>query len=170
MTQPAEIRTLNVDDAEALMTLRRRALQEEPLSFMATPENDVSASLERVGRLLDGEAGSVVLGGFGRDLLGMVGLRRDAHRKSAHKAYIWGLYVRPESRRQGLGRRLLEAAIEQARHLDGARLLHLSVADPATGAKQLYLKAGFETWGREPESLCHEGRCVAEDHMVLRLP
>ncbi len=42
----AKIRTLNGDDAEALAELRRQALIDSPLAFLASPEDDFASSIE----------------------------------------------------------------------------------------------------------------------------
>ena len=38
-------------------------------------------------------------------------LERERHRKLAHKAFVWGMYVAPEARRTGVGRRLMETTM-----------------------------------------------------------
>lgn len=50
-----------------------------------------------------------------------------------HVLLINGLAVHPEHQRRGFGRRLVEAAVEEARRR-GARKLSLRVLDPNTGA------------------------------------
>ena len=42
-------------------------------------------------------------------------------------------------------------------------------AEAAPEAGRLYERAGFERWGTEPNALQHDGRSVAEHHMLLRL-
>jgi ribosomal protein S18 acetylase RimI-like enzyme len=57
-------------------------------------------------------------------------------------AFLTELYLVPEARRRGFGRRLLEEAEAQAqRH--GARALHLVVRPENTAALNLYLATGF---------------------------
>src|SRR5690606_26593862 len=55
---------------------------------------------------------------------------------------ILALGVLPAARRGGVGRRLLEHAIEAARASGGRRVL-LEVARSNTAARQLYERAGF---------------------------
>ena len=99
----------------------------------------------------------------------MVGLHRDHHHKAAHKVHLWGMYVAPEQRRQGVAAALLAAAIAHARTLPGVAWAHLSVSDTAPAARRLYDRAGFHCWGSEPDALRHDGRSGVEHHLALRL-
>ncbi len=165
----AKIRALDAGDAEALAELRLRALTDSPLAFLASPEDDFASSIESTRDVVSRAAESPVFGAWNEQLVGMVGLYRDRHVKAAHKVHIWGMYVRPESRKRGLGRRLLDAALEYARGIETVRVAHIGVTDNAADAKSLYVRAGFRVWGEEPEALCHKGQCVREFHMVLTL-
>ena len=113
---------------------------------------------------------SVVIGAFAdRRLVGSAGLYRDRHLKAAHKAHLWGMYVRPGYRRRGLGARLVRAALEHAERLSGVDCVELGVSSAAPEARRLYETLGFRTWGTEPDALRHEGRIATQHHMVVRL-
>ncbi|HZO23484.1 MAG TPA: GNAT family N-acetyltransferase [Steroidobacteraceae bacterium] len=92
-----------------------------------------------------------------------------AHRKAAHKGLLWGMFVQPDWRRERLGERLLQAAIDHARVLGGISTLQLSVSEAAGTAQRLYERLGFTVWGVEPDAMQFEGRFVADYHMLLRL-
>ncbi|MDA0168235.1 GNAT family N-acetyltransferase [Solirubrobacter taibaiensis] len=64
----------------------------------------------------------------------------------AHVREIRGLLVDPRFRGRGIGRALLEAAIEQA-ELDGVRKLTLRVLSHNEPARALYAACGFEVEG-----------------------
>jgi len=162
------IRTLGARDAEALFGLRRESLRDAPLAFLASPEDDLAASAEAVGQLLE-RPGSAVFGAFSETLCGMLGLHRGHHLKAAHRVNLWGLFVRQRCRGQGAGEQLLAAAMAQARTLEGARSIHVSVSGAAPAARRLYERAGFSLWGTEPEAIQFEGRLVSEHHMRLAL-
>ena len=68
-------------------------------------------------------------------------------RMAADEAEILTLAVRPDGRRRGLGRVLVEAAGAAARHL-GAERLFLEVAQDNTAALALYRGVGFIEVGR----------------------
>jgi len=163
------IRALGEEDAEAYAALRREALRDSPLAFAASPEDDVVSSSEAVREQLRRGPESVIFGAFRGRLVGAVGLYRDRHRKASHKVHVWGAYVTPEHRREGLAALLLEAALHHAATLPGVSWVHLSVSSAAPAAQRLYERAGFRVWGTEPEALRHEGETAFEHHMALRL-
>lgn len=86
-----------------------------------------------------------------------------------HRCEIAKMVVHPDARRQGLGRALVNTAIDTARSL-GKTLITL---DTRTGdaAQSLYAAAGFETAGRIPRfALDPDGRTLhATTYMYLRL-
>jgi ribosomal protein S18 acetylase RimI-like enzyme len=163
------IRQLQEDDAQPYADLRREALLDSPLAFTASPKDDLAASVENVREQLRRAADSVIIGAFREDLVGAVGLYRDHHVKTAHKAHLWGMYVTPDHRRQGLGADLLDAALQHARSLTGVAWVQLCVSSAAPEAQRLYERAGFQVWGVEPDAVRHEDQAVVEYHMALQL-
>src|SRR5258708_4742103 len=133
-----EIRILNQDDAGELFRLRRNALLDAPLAFLASPEDDLASSEATVRELLKPQRESVVFGAYTHGLIGMLGLYRSNQRKAAHKANFWGMFVLPDCRGQGVAVRLLDAAIRYARTLDGVTSVHLSVSESAVAGQRLY--------------------------------
>jgi ribosomal protein S18 acetylase RimI-like enzyme len=164
-----EIRILNQDDTGELFRLRRNALLDAPLAFLASPEDDLASSEATVRELLKPQRESVVFGAYTHRLIGMLGLYRSNQRKAAHKANFWGMFVLPDCRGQGVAVRLLDAAIRYARTLDGVTSVHLSVSESAVAAQHLYEKAGFQTWGVEPDAIRFDQIINSERHMRLPL-
>ncbi len=160
---------LHTGDAEAFFALRRAALLDAPLAFGASPEDDIATSVEAVRELLQRGAENAVYGACAPDLVGAVGIFREQHRKAAHKAHIWGMYVAPPQRRRGVADALLDAALAHARSLSGVDWVHLSVTSSAPAARRLYERAGFQLWGSEADSLRHAGQRADEHHLALRL-
>ena len=80
-------------------------------------------------------------------------------------AEILTLAVHPRARRQGLGRRLVEAAAKIAAD-DGAKALWLEVGARNAGALALYGMAGFEAAGRRRAYYQHAQG--AEDALIFR--
>jgi ribosomal protein S18 acetylase RimI-like enzyme len=163
------IRALRDSDAETYVKLRREALLDTPLAFASSPADDRLSDLESVREQLRRAPESVILGAFRPHIIGVVGLYRDRHLKSSHKAHLWGMYVVPNCRRQGIASALLDAALRHARALPGVCWVHLSVTTAAPGAQRLYERAGFVIWGTEPEALRYDGQAVVEHHMALSL-
>ena len=84
--------------------------------FLSSPEDDVASSAEELQHKLASESeGSAVFGAFdGSVLIGMVGLARNRPIKAAHRACVWGVFVRREYRRNGVGSQLLAAVLDHA--------------------------------------------------------
>lgn len=163
------IRLLDEHDADAYFELRRQALVEAPLSFASSLTDDIASSRQAVCDLLRQVPESVIIGAFFENLVGVVGLYRDRHLKSSHKAHLWGMYVIPNYRGQGVATELLDAALRHASLLAGVSWVHLSVTSAVPAARRIYERAGFHVWGTEPEALRHNGSTVVDYHMALRL-
>jgi GNAT superfamily N-acetyltransferase len=121
----------------------------------ATPEPETIA--ERAAPLIESGEVTVLFAGEGPD--GFAELRfRPSLYTGALDAYLEELYVVPERRGHGLGRALLEAAMDYARHRGAARIdLNTSVDDVT--ARRLYESAGFtnrEGGPRGPQMLYYE--------------
>jgi GNAT superfamily N-acetyltransferase len=113
----------------------------------STPGPGVIA--KRVRRLLDFDEITVLLGGA--EPQGLVVLRfRPALYTDALDCYREELYVVPRGRGQGLGRALVEAAIELARRKGAARM-DLGTGEDDTAARALYESLGFSNRGGRPD-------------------
>jgi ribosomal protein S18 acetylase RimI-like enzyme len=163
------IRILRDNDAQIYTEFRREALLDSPLAFASSPADDLFSEPEAVAAQLRRAPDFVIIGAFENDLIGAVGVYRERHLKASHKTHLWGMYVAPSHRRQGVATDLLDAAIRHARALPGVSWVHLNVTSAAPGAQRLYERAGFCVWGAEPAALNPGGETVVEYHMALRL-
>ena len=138
MARDAEthIRLASAADAPAFGSL----LQAFNVEFgEPTPDGDVFA--ERAAPLIESGEVTVLFGGDGPD--GFAELRfRPSLYTGALDAYLEELYVVPERRGHGLGRALLEAAMEHARER-GAAHIDLGTSEDDFAARALYESAGF---------------------------
>jgi ribosomal protein S18 acetylase RimI-like enzyme len=57
----------------------------------------------------------------------------------------------PDQRGQQIGWRLLWASLDHVRSLDGFTMVVLAVTAGNNAARSLYRRAGFVTWGVQPE-------------------
>jgi ribosomal protein S18 acetylase RimI-like enzyme len=144
-----EVRRLTADDAAPYRDIRLEALRLAADAFASTFEAEnakpTSWFAERLG-------GSHVLGAFRAEgLVGIASLVILQSAKMAHKGHLVGMYVRPEARRGGVGRRLVEAIIEKARgHVE---VIQLTVVAGNEEARRLYAGLGFEEYGFEKKAL-----------------
>lgn len=105
------------------------------------PTPDVSTLTERAKQMLgDGEL-TVLLVGDGPDGLAQMRFLSSIW-SSAPSCYLEELYVAPALRGRGLGRALLEAAMDAAREA-GADRIDLNTGEADTAARALYESAGF---------------------------
>ena len=113
------------------------------------PADEVRASVERI---MAGGDGEYLLGapGGGAEAAAVCQLRfRWSVWKSAEDCWLEDLYVREGARRTGLGRALVEAAVERARER-GCKRIELDVNEENVPARALYEACGFLTEPKPP--------------------
>jgi GNAT superfamily N-acetyltransferase len=168
-----EIRQLGPGDAAAFHSVRLQGLRESPEAFGSTYEEEVGSSLDLIAQRLEPArepTARVVLGAFADDaLVGVVGCHQEAKAKARHKAVIWGMYVVPEMRGRGLGRQLLRRAIAEARTWPNVERMTITVVERVHQARELYLSAGFQPFGREPDALRQNGVSDVMEYLSLPL-
>jgi GNAT superfamily N-acetyltransferase len=103
----------------------------------------------RIRALLESGAITVVLGGEGPDGLALMRFRPSLWSESLD-CYLEELYVVPDRRGQGLGRAIMEAAMDVARQ-EGAGHMDLGTAETDTTARALYEKLGFDNHEGKPD-------------------
>jgi ribosomal protein S18 acetylase RimI-like enzyme len=165
------IRPLAPSDASAFRALRIRALIDHPEAFGRTAQevDSVEVWTERL-RVDAGSELDCLLGAFESDrLVGIAGCHRERAVKQRHVAHIWGVYVVPEHRRTGLGRRIFAAALDRARTWPGLEQIWLDVTTVNTGARALYASYGFTSIAIKPRSLKVGDRYYDEELMALSL-
>jgi ribosomal protein S18 acetylase RimI-like enzyme len=105
------------------------------------PTPGPQALAERLRQLLLAGDTAVLLGGA--DSCGLAVLRfRPSIWTASLECYLAELYVAPERRGQGLGRALMEAAMELARR-EGADYMDLGTSEDDIAARRLYESLGF---------------------------
>lgn len=172
MTTPnaPAIRQLIPLDATTVRTLRLAGLLESPTAFGKSFDEEVVEPLAETEKRLAVRAGNVLLGAFVNDaLVGTVGVQRESMKKMAHKAGLWGMYVVPEHRGEGIGRSLVVEALAVAAAFGGVRQVTLYVNAINTAALALYQSVGFVTYGVEPCGIQVDGVFFDEHLMVAVL-
>jgi RimJ/RimL family protein N-acetyltransferase len=147
---------------------RLRGLAECPTAFASSHEEERDTPLDVVAGRLAAGADSAVVGAFAADgaLVGVAGLYRERHRKLAHKATLWGMYVAPEARRGGVGRLLVERTLAHAFGPMGLRQVNLGVNAANAPALALYEATGFRAYGVERGFMLVDGVLQDEVQMV----
>jgi RimJ/RimL family protein N-acetyltransferase len=157
------IKLLTPADAALYRPIRLEALAANPEAFTSTLEREQAKPLAWFEERL---AASDVFGAFIADeLVGTAGFRREDGAKTAHKGVLWGMYVRPQARKSGTGRLLVDAVAAHA--ATRVEQLHLVVVSDNEAALRLYTAAGFVEYGRGVQALKHGGRYYDETMMAL---
>jgi len=132
--------------------LRLRALNDSPDAFASTLARESTRTDEewrgRLERGVNSRHDFPALAFVGDVPAGIAWARLDERPGIAHLFQVW---VAPEHRAIGVGRRLVEAAIAWSRR-SGARVLELAVTRNASAAMGLYRDLGFSEVGK-PEPL-----------------
>jgi RimJ/RimL family protein N-acetyltransferase len=158
----SRIRRLETADAGLYREIRLEALQRNPEAFgsnfaweNAQPPAWFEASIGRAaifGAFVDGT------------LAGMAGFAVQESSKRAHKATLWGMYVRAAGRNAGVGKKLVAAVLDHAH--GRVEMVQLSVVSENESARRLYCAMGFVEYGYEKRALKQDGRYFDEVHMV----
>jgi len=166
------IRPIKPEETTQYCQLRREALTHNPETFGGTLEEFVQTPYYKGEQLIEVTEHNYILGAFERQsgkLVGMVGFRRESRIKMRHKSFIWGMYVSPEHRRNGLGRKLVNEVLQRAKGLDGLEQVRLFVLTINNEARLLYLSLGFLVYGYEKNALKYNGNHYDEEYMVYWL-
>jgi len=142
-SEESRVRIASIADAQAIGQLLHDFNSE-----FDEPTPGPRALADRIRQLLDRDT-TVLLGGTGPD--GLAVLRfRPAIWADAPECYLAELYVVPALRGQGLGRALMEAAIEVARNR-GAAWMDLGTSEDDIAARALYESLAFSNREGRPD-------------------
>jgi ribosomal protein S18 acetylase RimI-like enzyme len=139
-----EIREAKARDLPALLRMMRSLAEQPPA--IPFDEGEVRAALDKF--LGHADLGQAWLLWLGEKPAGYVILTLGySFEFRGRDAFIDELYIEPEFRRRGLGRRALEFLEEKAR-ASGVNALHLEVDRGNDPAMELYRRSGYENHGR----------------------
>jgi RimJ/RimL family protein N-acetyltransferase len=146
------LRVLEPSDAQAYRELRLEGLANSPEAFGSSYEEEASLTIEIFRSRIPRSPPNAIFGAFADDrLVGMAGFMVYERLKARHKGLMWGVYVRPEWRRHGLGRKLVGRVIDHA-------ALHVIMLEAAVGltnesARRTYHALGFKPYGIERKAI-----------------
>jgi len=146
MTDVASVRRATAEDAE----LVARLLHDFQLEY-DEPSPGVESMAERYEKQLREREVTVLLAGAGPDGFAQLRFRPWVYSDGpkAH-SYLEELYVVPALRGKGLGRALLEMAMDVARD-EGATHMELGTSEDDVAARALYESAGFSNREGRPD-------------------
>ncbi len=167
-----EVRSLRAGDGGVLREVRLAALAANPGAFLETHE-EVAADADDLwaarAAASTGEGDQLVLVAFdGERPVGMAGIARDIGQRRRHRATLWGVWLDPECRGRGVGRRLVQGALDWATTA-GVRAVYLEVVENEDPSWSLYGRLGFVRREVDPFGAHVDGRFVALERLVLVL-
>lgn len=181
------LRLVQASDAAALLRLRLEALQDTPEAFgedyAAVAAQPYTVWVDQINHSLgDGDRAifvattSSIGATSGRPtddrvtpLIGMAGVNRSPLRNMRHSASIWGVYVQPAWRDQGIATALVQACCDWGRAQLGLVTLRLAVITANPAAIRCYEKCGFRASGADPKAFFVNGRFYDLLRMTLIL-
>ena len=162
------IRVAEPGDAQALVQLAGEVGGEEGAWLLTTAEWRSVAEERRYLRAVRRHPDAAVyVAEEAQQIVGRLSLARDVHPSSRHVADL-GLMVAASHRRRGVGRALLEQAVDWARSAAVTKL-ELHVFPWNTPALSLYESFGFEHEGLRKGHYLRDGVPVDAILMALRL-
>ena len=168
------LRALDVEDFASFLELQKDAIFNAPEVFGSDYDwfdaLSVLSKEQRYQEYMDFPY-KYLLGAFDQDnrIKGMIGFSSDkSRRKLRHKGKIWGMYVTPESRGQGIASSLVTSVLETAAEID-CELVQLSVGTKNRDSYGLYLRFGFTVYGTELRAMKVNEEYVDEYLMVKHL-
>lgn len=168
MTADLLIRRVDLGDLRVARGVRLRALETDPSSFGSTYEREAAFAdevwEERISRSAGGDDATTLIAFRAGEAVGLVSAFRDDD--EPHLFDVVGMWVAPEARGEGIGRRLLKE-VEAWIGACGGTEVRLSVTNEAAAARALYASAGYEPDGRAEES--HHTARLVEIGMRKRL-
>ena len=155
----AVIRLLNGEEGPIFRALRLEALTVDAATFAS----DAGVEAAKPASWFDERVAEGVVGAFvSGELVGMAGYTRSSNPKQAHKATLFGMYLRASHRGSGLAARLVSAVVEHAR-VEGCERLLLACNAVNHRAIRLYESSGFRRYATEPRALKLPDGAYADD-------
>ncbi|MFN3194159.1 MAG: GNAT family N-acetyltransferase [Aureliella sp.] len=163
-----EIRKLNSQDALPFREFRVAALRESPDRFGEDASEMEAHSNELVAALLAAPSTSVFGALLNNEIVGSIGMHSQNRIKTKHIAHLWGMYVSPPNRNEGIARRLVQFLLNEAKAMPQIEQVKLSVVTQNAAAIKLYESFGFEIYGTDMNAIKSGGNYLDEHLMVLR--
>jgi len=166
MSAGISIKRLEATDGGIYRALMLRAYSEHETAFTSSFEERAPKPVDWWTRRLS-DPTSVTLGAFdvGESLVGTVRLEAFQRQRERHKISLTAMYVMKDYAGKGIGRRLVDEALSEARKMNGIELMNLSVTADNLPAVRLYSKAGFQSYGREIRAVKVPGAYLDKLHM-----
>ncbi len=165
-----DVRAILSDEGHLLRAVRLAALENAPNAFLETFD-EVAADGDDVwaarAAASTGEGDQLILLALEDGVpVGMAGVAREIGQRRRHRATLWGVWLHPDCRGRGVGRQLVQTALDWARERD-VRAVYLEVVENEDPSWSLYGRLGFVRREVDPFGAHVDGRDMALEHLVL---
>lgn len=147
---------------EEYKQIRLEALKNEPTAFDVTPEEEsqrINDNWEQeVQGLFNSQTKTALFAQLNDRLIGMVGAGIGETKKSRHIAVIFGMYVVPDFRGQGIAKELMVNLLKDLKENHQIEKVNLGVYTHHVQAVSLYKKLGFRIIGTLEKELKVDGK------------
>ncbi len=152
------IKEINEDRWRDCRDLRLGALKNDPTAFSSSNREEENLSEDEWKRRVKN-----ALFAFSNDeLVGMITYTFENKSKTKHIANIFGVYIIPEYREQGIGKKLINEVLKKIQNNKDIVKIKLSVNPEQKEAVKLYENAGFITVGQLKKELQVENKFYDE--------
>lgn len=147
------------------------AYESVPDAFVSTAEERAAEPEEWWAKRIHHPKGlSLAFGGFAdSQLVGTATIEYSSKPKTRHKALLIGMFVQAQARGTGLGRELVQAALQHAEARPEVLVVTLTVTDGNLPAIKLYESCGFKSFGIEPLAIATPSGFKSKVHMWHQL-
>mgnify|MGYP000134050550 CR=1 FL=1 len=155
-----KVREITELDLNDYMLLRKASEEEYPQYVGANVEAELKVGESGIEQLFSTylSVGHGLLGIFDNgSLAGVTALTRKSSDKYQHKAFLWGMYIYPQYRRQGASALLMEQTVEWAKSQQGLESITLFVTASNVAGINFYRRYGFECYGTEKRHMFAAG-------------
>ncbi|OGK38345.1 hypothetical protein A3F03_02140 [Candidatus Roizmanbacteria bacterium RIFCSPHIGHO2_12_FULL_41_11] len=163
--QKVSFRYPSINDVNTLRTFINKLSKEDTFIIMSgeiISVREESAYLKKnLKKIAQGDMVILICESAGR-IIGSASVERNTQkRKRARHVGSFGISLLPEFRGQGLGKRLMEEALTEAKkRIVGLKMVTLDVFAPNSTAIDLYRKIGFQEVGGIPQGILFHGQYV----------
>ncbi len=165
------IRQLKENDSESYYKIRLEGLKLHPEAFGTGAEDWTKATSEQVKNLLaNSSQDDFVLGVFHEEkLVGVIGLKREKKHSVGHKGTVWGLFVLPEFRNKGLGRKLVAALTKKSSSHQELKFIRAVVTNTSANAIGIFESLGFIRYGIELRGIKQGSNFFDQTYLAFNL-
>lgn len=163
-----EIFKLAPNDWEKCRDLRLEALQKDSKAFGSSYEESAKRPDEEWKKKLENPKSHIFVARDGDDFFGIAATYQEEGEKTEHIAYIWGVYVRDSHRGKGIGKKLMQAVLQNLQANSKIKKANLNVNTEQSAAVKMYESLGFKIAGTLHKEL-KEGEEYFDEYLMEKM-